>query len=225
MKQQAAKTGVLGGTFDPIHAGHLAMAGAAARACGLCRVYFVPAPKPWHRPTPAASYADRFAMVALALARHSQWMPLAVPDQGRRSTYALDQVHWIERWLATQGRRESLHWILGADAFLTLPTWKHYKQLLQRCDFVVLARAGITLQQVVETLPRQCVGQVEPQRVKLAGGGQLHWLGRFSSPASSTGLRARLPRTAASGAGVGLLPAIVAHYARRAGLYGYGQSL
>ncbi|HUX68355.1 MAG TPA: nicotinate (nicotinamide) nucleotide adenylyltransferase [Terriglobales bacterium] len=221
MKPPLAKAGVLGGTFDPVHAGHLAMAQAAARACGLERIYFVPAPNPWHRPAPSASYPDRFAMLALALARHPRWMPLAVPDHPRRPTYALDQVDWIERWLTAQGRRERLHWILGADAFLTLPTWRHYRQLLRRCDFVVLARAGIPLEQVLATLPRSALVRVEAQRVQLAGGGQLHWLGRFSSPASSTRLRAR----PAGAQAAHLLPTAVLHYARRAGLYGYGQSL
>lgn len=224
MTLPAPSCGILGGTFDPIHNGHLAMARAATRACHLERVYFVPAPRPAHRAAPKASYADRYAMVALALAGQPRWLPLAIPDRGR-ATFALDQIAWLETWLAAHGRRERLHWIIGADAFLTLPSWHRYRQLLKSCDFIVLARGGITWNQVLGALPPSLITSANPRQAQLAGGRLIHWLGTFSSPASSTRLRGKLQRQPASQLKSAPLPARVAAYARRASLYHYAQDL
>lgn len=198
------------------------MAAAAERACHLTRIYFVPAPNPWHRDPPRAAYADRYAMVALAVAARTRWQPLAVPDAPRRPTYALDQLQWMADWSSSQGRRERLYWIVGADAFVTLPTWHDYRRLLQRCDFVVMGRDGYSLDEVVQAVPREVVKKVEGKRVQLAGGRELHWLPQFSSPVSATRARAWLAASKRRN-GRSVVPVEVARYARRAGLYEHGQ--
>lgn len=187
------KLGILGGTFDPIHRGHLAMAAAAERACGLDCIYFVPAERPWHRDPPRASFADRYAMVALALEGKRTWLPLAVPSPGpRRPTYAIDQV----RWIAQQQPGARLHYVVGADAFATLPTWHQHQRLLKSCEWIVLARAGTRWR------------QVQP----LAAGHAVHWIADFAAPQSATAAR--------RGRGSGL-PSAVRAYSQRAGLYAH----
>ncbi len=206
------RIGFLGGTFDPVHNGHLAMARAAERAAGLERVYFVPAPRPWHRAPPQASYPDRFAMLALALAGHARWAPLAVPDRGRRPTYAIDQL----AWMAEHNVIGRMHLILGADAFATLPTWQQYRRLLQGYDFVVLARRGAPGGLMSRVLPAPLVRAQDAGGAELAGGHRLRWVAGFASAATATRVRAAL---AAGRAPRGQTPTAVAEYALRAQLY------
>ena len=209
---EGGRIGVLGGTFDPVHDGHLAMARAAERAAGLERIYFVPAPRPWHREPPRAGYADRFAMLALALAGHPRWIPLAVPDRGRRPTYAIDQL----AWMAEHNVVGHIHLILGADAFATLPTWHQYRRLLRGWDFIVLAREHAPGGLMNRVLPRALVTAQDAGGAELAGGHRLHWLAGFHSPASATRVRAAL---SAGRAPRGQAPAAVVEYALRARLY------
>jgi nicotinate-nucleotide adenylyltransferase len=212
VKPGAAPIGFLGGTFDPVHSGHLAMARAAERAARLQRIYFVPAPRPWHRRPPEASFADRFAMLALALAGHPRWTPLAIPDRPRRPTYTIDQLAWMaEHKLVGQ-----VHLILGADAFATLPTWHHYRRLLRACDFIVLARRGAPGALMSRVVPSALMLARDDQGAELAGGHRLRWVGAFAAPAAATRVRAALARGRAPGAAT---PRAVAEYALRAGLY------
>jgi nicotinate-nucleotide adenylyltransferase len=205
------RIGVLGGTFDPVHEGHLAMARAAERAAGLERVYFVPAPRPWHRQPPQAGYADRFAMLALALVGAPRWLPLAVPDRPRRPTYAIDQLAWMAEHKGV-GR---VHLILGADAFATLPTWRQYRRLLHGFDFIVLARRGAPGPLMSRALPAALVEARDARGADLAGGHRLHWVSGFAARPEATRLRAALAR----GRRPEGMPAAVAEYALRAGLY------
>lgn len=207
--------GMLGGTFDPPHRGHLRMALAAERACKLERVYFVPAAHPWHKSAPIAAFWDRYAMLALTLAGHPRWQPLALPERVP-ATYSVDQVTWLQNHFP----RQKLHFIVGADSFATLPTWKQPRRLLALCDFIVLARAGTAWEQVLASLPRGWVHAVEATAggrvAHLSTGRKIHWLPGFSSRFSSTGVRqwlARAPRSP-----MPVAPA-VNEFARRAGIY------
>jgi nicotinate-nucleotide adenylyltransferase len=205
VSRSGRRIGFLGGTFDPVHNGHLAMARAAERAAGLERIYFVPAPRPWHRRPPEASYADRFAMLALALAGHPTWQPLAVPDRPRRPTYTIDQL----AWMAEHRLVGHVHLILGADAFATLPSWRQYRRLLRNFDFIVLARRG------APRPPMSRDAAPAAQRAR-AGERQLLWLSGFAAPAEATRVRAALARGRAQ---VGAMPRAVAEYALRAHMY------
>lgn len=218
MKPRPKWVGMLGGTFDPPHRGHLRMAAAAERALGLERIYFIPAAHPWHKHAPGAGYEDRFAMLALALAGRPRWQPLALQDA--QATYSVDQVAALRR---RTGAR--VCFIAGADSFVTLPTWKQPERLLGMCDFLVLGRDGFTWDQILAALPPGSVAGVEPEpggrAARLRGGHRLHWRPRFRCAVSSTAVRrwlARPSRHALSGP----LPGAVAEYIRRARLYGAG---
>ncbi|MEO6221717.1 MAG: adenylyltransferase/cytidyltransferase family protein, partial [Vicinamibacterales bacterium] len=127
------RVGWLGGTFDPIHCGHLDVAIAARAALSLQSVFLVPARVPPHRGAPAASASDRLAMVTLAASTHD-WLrvseiELALPGP----SYTMDTLDRLE----AQGMNlSSLHVITGADAFADILTWKGMPDLLDRCPFV-----------------------------------------------------------------------------------------
>ncbi len=213
------RIGLLGGTFDPVHRGHLRMARAAQRACHLSRIYFVPATHPWHKAAPRAGYLDRFAMLALALDGHPDWVPLHIPDPATGpanpvpATYSVDQVAWLHH----QCPGHDIYFIVGADAFAGLPTWREHGRLLRMCNFAVLARAGVGREQILAALPEDAVGEAGPDRIQLRGGRQLFWLEDFRDRSSSTDVRKQMAGTRRQRLAV--LPAAVDAYARRAHLY------
>lgn len=141
-----ARVGVFGGTFDPLHKGHLAVAQAARKRFQLDRIYFVPSGLPPHKPhrnlTP---YLHRYAMVALACAAEPRFIPSRVEGgrhlTGRSRSYSVDTVRRLRRRFP----RARLYFILGADQFLTLRTWKNYRALIRLCDFIVATRPGVRL--------------------------------------------------------------------------------
>jgi nicotinate-nucleotide adenylyltransferase len=132
---------MLGGTFDPIHYGHLHVAADVRAALHVAEVTMVPAADPPHRPPPGARAADRLAMLALAVA---EFPGLAIDDRemarGGRS-YTVDTLAELRReWPA-----RPLAWIVGADAFLGLPTWHRHRDVLALAHLVVVARPGLDL--------------------------------------------------------------------------------
>ena len=136
---QGRRIALFGGTFDPIHAGHLAVARAAERHFHLDQVYFIPTSHPPHKqPSELSPYAHRFAMVALACAEHPRFVPsLAEAESNgarRRVFYSVDTVRQFRRKFSKPG--DHLYFILGADSFLQIETWKDYVSLLELCDFV-----------------------------------------------------------------------------------------
>ena len=130
------RVGVFGGSFDPIHFGHLLAADDVAETLGLDRVLLVPAAVPPHKPTAEmAPAADRYAMAALAVAGHPR---LAVSDvELRRAglSYTVDTLRALER-------EGDLHLLMGSETFLDLLTWREPREVARRARFVVVPRAG-----------------------------------------------------------------------------------
>ena len=144
---------LFGGTFDPIHSGHLRAAKAAASTFGLARVLFVPSAYPPHkhanRLTP---FPHRFAMVALACARDPRFIPslLEAPTRDARPQYSVTTVDRVKRSL---GAKDRLFFLIGVDAFLDLPEWKDHRRLLDMVDFIVVSRPGFDARKVWSVLP------------------------------------------------------------------------
>jgi len=130
--------GVLGGTFDPIHLGHLRAAEAAREALGLERVVFVPAAEPPHRPAPAASGLDRFAMVALATASHPAFVVSDLELLRKGPSYSVDTLEALAA--RSPGQRPVL--ILGSDALADLPGWHRVERVVELARIAVLDRPG-----------------------------------------------------------------------------------
>jgi nicotinate-nucleotide adenylyltransferase len=160
------KLGVLGGTFDPIHLGHVAAAEAAQQALGLDEIILVPSRIPPHRTDPTtASAADRFAMAELAAAGKPGWSASFIEIKREGPSYTYDTLVELAQGPAlsersasrSDGLRESkgtqLFFITGADAFAEIATWSRYPAVLDLANFVVVSRPGITLDSLRERVP------------------------------------------------------------------------
>jgi nicotinate-nucleotide adenylyltransferase len=153
------RLGILGGTFDPIHFGHLDAADAARRALQLDRVLLIPSFDPPHRPTdPMASGFHRFALVALAIQGNDALSASDMELTRTGPSYTADTL----RAVARQGWRPSqIFFILGSDAFAEIATWREYPAVLDTANFVVIARPGTTLDAATARTPslRERLGQ------------------------------------------------------------------
>jgi len=135
----SAPIGILGGTFDPIHHGHLRIAQEALEQCELTQVRFVPCGTPPHRPAPTASAKARWEMVRLALNGHSDLLVDV------REVFRTDPCYTVDTLTALRaelGAQQPLCLILGGDAFMNLHTWHEWKRLFELAHIVVLQRAG-----------------------------------------------------------------------------------
>lgn len=131
--------GIFGGTFDPVHYGHLRLAEEARERLGLERVRWLPAGQPPHRPGPTVGPADRLAMVALATADHPDFEVDPTEVQAARPSYT---VLTLQRLRDELGPHRPLVLLLGTDAFSSLTTWHRWPELLQLAHIGVAHRAG-----------------------------------------------------------------------------------
>jgi nicotinate-nucleotide adenylyltransferase len=209
------RLGLLGGTFDPIHRGHVALADAAQAAVGLDAVRLLPARVPPHRPDrPRASGYHRFAMAVLAAAERPGW---TVSDQEllrEGPSYTFDTLTDLHR----QGHHPlQLFFITGADAFAEIATWSRYPAVLDLAHFVVVARPGSRLEAVRASLPALAGRFTAPDAV-----GALRTTGIALVPAETPDISStEIRRRAAAGESVTpFVPDAVAAHIARHGLYG-----
>jgi nicotinate-nucleotide adenylyltransferase len=136
----AVKLGVLGGTFDPIHLGHLLIAEEAREHLGLDTVLFIPTGQPYLRPgSPLASAAHRLAMTRLGVADNPAFDVSGMEVERPGPTYTLDTLEALAR---ERGEGLELFVVLGVDSARTLPRWHEPAQVLARCTPVVVVRPG-----------------------------------------------------------------------------------
>ena len=139
--------GVLGGTFDPIHNGHIAAGVCAQAALGLAQVLVVPSRMPPHR-SAGASPEDRLAMVSMAAAEQQGWTGSDIELKRNGPSYTFDTLTALRATLTQQ-----FFFIIGADAFAEIATWSRYPAVLDLAHFAVVARPGITLDSLQKRLP------------------------------------------------------------------------
>jgi len=151
--EEASRLGLFGGTFNPIHYGHLRSAEEVAEVLGLTRVWFIPAAIPPHKPAQEMTpYAVRYEMTRLAVGDHPL---MEVSDiEGRRPgrSYSIETLRQIRTEI---GHSWELYFILGLDAILEISTWKDYAELFNLCHFVVLDRPGYDDSRLGEVLTRE----------------------------------------------------------------------
>jgi len=222
--------GLFGGTFDPVHRGHTALARAAMERSKLHRVYFVPANVPPHKQRQhLAPFPDRYAMLALATAREKAFVPslLEAPEEsaaGRKEkpNYTIDTIRRLKRWLKTSDR---LFLLIGMDAFAAISKWHQAEALFRECEFIVAGRPGYSLADVANALPeslrprREVVKpfhQQTPTGDLVLTGATIHLLGDLKEPASATAIRQAVADRKPLGR---FLDPSVAEYIKKTGLY------
>lgn len=137
-------TGIFGGTFDPIHFGHLRLAEEMAVALSLSRVLFIPAGQPPHREPPRIAARHRLEMVRCAIAGNPFFAVDEREVQRAQPSYTVDTLTSLRSEL---GPEQTLWLLLGADAFLGLPSWHHWQRLFELANIAVVTRPGARLLQ------------------------------------------------------------------------------
>lgn len=149
-RHSALKFGLLGGSFNPIHNGHLALARHVLDKLQLDRVLFLPTGDPPHKQHGSLAPAkDRYEMVRLAIADTPSFELSDVELRRAGKSYTIDTVRTLQHRF---GPSIDLHFLIGLDAFLDLPNWKAPLELLRLCRFVVVPRPGQSFQSLA-TMP------------------------------------------------------------------------
>ena len=226
---------LFGGTFDPIHRGHLKVARAAAEKFALNEVWFVPADIPPHKlKEPITPFYHRFAMTALAVEGEKRFIPstLEAPDlsaapKDRRPSYSIETVRRVKK---TLGKSTRLYFLIGMDAFRDIATWYQTEALLKECEFIVAARPGYSLADVASSLPvtlrpspavTKLFRKQEIDGPLVLPGATLHLLPETHENVSATQIRTAVAR---GGALKKLVPDAVAEYIRKQHLYRTSQA-
>lgn len=217
------RVGLLGGTFDPIHLGHLETASAARRALQLDCVYLLPANVPPHRTQqPAASSHHRFAMTALAVngidGLRASDIELSTPGP----SYTAET---LIRFSGSTGFVVSqIFFITGADAFAEIETWYRYPEVLDLANFIVVSRPRFAVEALRDRLPTLAGRMIEGDEKKPAAGSQqpeasnhsIFLVNATTPDVSSSDIRQRLMTRHSI---AGLVPATVERHITQHGLY------
>jgi nicotinate-nucleotide adenylyltransferase len=232
--------GLFGGTFDPIHNGHLALARAAQERCNLGCIYLVPANVPPHKQQAFALYFDRYAMVALAAQGEKSLVPSlleapgpALPagdskpasskkDHIPAANYSIETVRLLKKSFKKADR---LFFLIGIDAFNDIAKWREPEALFRECEFIVASRPGYSLADVANALPES----LRPKKAvtapfsKQAATGDLvlpgvtvHLLDNVHQNISATAIRQAI---AAKKSLIKFLHPAVTEYIKKTGLY------
>jgi nicotinate-nucleotide adenylyltransferase len=224
-KHHPRRIAIFGGSFDPIHNGHLSVARAADRRFNFDELHFIPASRPPHKlKQHLAPFPHRFAMVSLASTEHPHFVPsLAEAGEdfsGTQLHYSVDTVRYFRH--VYHGDR--LFFMIGADAFLDIPMWKEYETLLTLCDFIIANRPGIRPEALRLVIPPDLMARTDEKKetdppsqvVAQLHKTSVYLLENVSSDISATDVRRRQQR----GQSIhGLVSARVEEYILKQGLY------
>ena len=214
MAGAARRIGILGGTFDPIHCGHVDIGDAAQRALELHEVHVVTSHLPPHRPAPEASAYHRFAMVALAAGDQPAWRASDVELQHESPSYTS---RTLREFHGRGFDPIELCFVIGADAFADIASWRDYPGILEAAHFVVVSRPGSAAPSLLDRLPRLAHRMVRRAADLLASAAPVIFLlDAPTADVSSTAIRSRL----AAGEPIdGMVPPRVQQHIERHGLY------
>lgn len=230
--------GLFGGTFDPIHKGHLVLAASARQRCDLGRIYFVPTNFPPHKTSqPVASYFHRYAMTALATQGEKAFVPSLLEAPGEfilldkksakgsvasAPNYSIDTIRKLKQTLKKSDR---LFFLIGIDAFKDIAKWREAEALFSECEFIIASRPGYSLADVAIALPERFRPRAEvtkpfakqPAKGDLVlAGVTLHLLDDVNQKISATEVRAAVRAKRPIKRSV---PESVEEYIKKQGLY------
>ena len=220
----AGRIGILGGTLDPIHLGHIDAALAAKEALNIDRVLVIPARIPPHRAEPATSPFHRFAMAALAVNGLDDFVVSDVELTAETTSYTADTLLHLHEAMGL--RSSQIFFITGADAFAEIETWSRYPSVLDLAHFVVVSRPGWPVGALRSRLPElknrmrlpigTAVSQGRTAEKGVEGATTIFLVDAPTTDVSSTDIRRRI----ANGLPLhGLVAPAVEHHIRQHGLY------
>lgn len=196
------RVGLMGGSFDPIHLGHIAIAGEARDALQLSHVLFLPSGRPPHKAHLGASPAQRLEMTRLAV-ESLPWAQASDVEVCRQGTiYTVDTL----QILSSQHPEAAFYYIIGADTLLDLPNWRNTQKVCTLCRFICLHRPGVADEAIGMAL----------EDLRSRYGAQVHLVPASGPDISSTEIRRRVARGQST---EGLLPGAVRAYIDRENLY------
>jgi nicotinate-nucleotide adenylyltransferase len=216
------KIGLLGGTFDPVHNGHLAVADHVQKALGLDSIWFIPAALPPHKAghgngLEISSFDHRIAMLERATENNPSFIISDIEAKRSAPSYSIDTITIL---LQQTGGQAELYFIIGADAFIEIDTWKRFQELPRLVSFVIISRPGYPSDKV-EDIVGNTFGGYEFDPLQKSWNSQ-YCKGSFilqhmePLPISSTGIRERVRR----GENISqLVPSIVEDYIKKQNLY------
>lgn len=175
--RQGLRLGLMGGTFDPIHVGHLVTAAEALRQFSLDEIIFIPTGQPPHKSGQVASPEDRYAMTCVATASHPHFWVSRLEIDSPGTDYTADTLAALQTVFSPDTH---LFFITGADAVLDILTWKQPELVLERCEVIAATRPGYDLTRLSDVL------------AGLAGRDRVHVMEIPSIAVSSSMIRDRL---------------------------------
>lgn len=212
------RVGIFGGTFNPIHLGHLRLAELARERCALDQVLFLPAADPPHKAVAGeASFADRMAMVGAAISDHPAFVLSDLESQRPGKSYSVQTLEILRQ----NHPDDELYFLIGMDSFRDIASWWDYRRLFTLAHLVVVPRPGVAFLQAPERMvPVAMMGEfcydAGQQTLLHRSGMQVILLTEDCLDISSTAIRQRL----AEGRSVRyLLPSAVTDYISIHGLY------
>ena len=225
----AMRLGVLGGTFNPIHLGHLHLARRTQGLFGLDQIHFVVATSPPHKPLDnLAPFVHRYAMVSLATAATPSFVPSLVELDPPSSPFSLDTMDKLA--LRQGGAGAGIYFIAGGDSLLEVLTWHKGVELLRSYNFIFVVRPGVAARNALELFPAGIRERIlDLRRIRMA---RLRALVRKEAAASESRIfiidagapdisSSKVRRLASAGRPIGhLVPASVHRYIRKLHLYG-----
>ena len=209
--------GLMGGTFNPVHLGHLRIAEEARELCRLDRVLFIPAGDPPHKPLAGeVSFARRREMVRLAIAGNPAFELSDIEGQREGKSYSIDTIGFFH----AQCPADRLFFIIGSDSFFEIGLWHRYAEIFRLCSLIVVERPGRPVADPLEALPVAIRGEFSytdtPCRLQHASGRYVHILKGRPLDISSTAIRC----LAAAGSSIShLVPPAVEAYIKNQRIY------
>jgi len=139
-KNHKTKIGIMGGTFNPIHNGHLIIAEDVREKCGLDKVLFIPSGQPPHKPdTEVIDARQRYEMVRMAVENNPFFEASRIEVDRNGLTYTINTLQELKK---IYGEGADLYFIIGADVVEELTTWREFRQVFQMCEFIAVLRPG-----------------------------------------------------------------------------------
>lgn len=217
------RLGLLGGSFNPVHNGHLAIARRTLEVLELDQILFIPTSQPPHKPNSSLAPAqDRYEMVRLAIASEPSFASSDAEIRRPGKSYSIDTVRLLQQ---QYGAQTQLFFLIGIDAFLDFPTWRDPLALLELCTFVVLSRPGLSFESLstvalLPPIPQSSLADLDAGRISQLDvplkKEHLTLLQLPPSAVSASDVRARIRRRLPA---ANLLPPLVESYILQHHLY------